>query len=313
MNEQHNAQSNLPRTRGVLTLLLTIGAAFLVLALAMRVGSGLVALAEPEPADAAPVETATAMPTELPPPPTATAPPRTSTPMPAATMEPTPVPTEPPPTPAPVIPRLVAGAGGVNIRRGPSTGYEKLGFLDPGAGAPVTGRYGDWWRIDYEGEVAYISGDWVIAFDADAVPEVLASELPGPSITQPIFEPAPTWAIDEERWIDVDLSEQRVTAYERQTPVQSYLVSTGLPATPTPVGQFRIWIKLRYDDMAGADYYLEDVPFVMYFWQGFGFHGVWWHANWGHPMSHGCINQPNDMAEWLFNFAEVGTLVNIHE
>jgi lipoprotein-anchoring transpeptidase ErfK/SrfK len=30
-------------------------------------------------------------------------------------------------------------------------------------------------------------------------------------------------------------------------------------------------------------------------------------------MSHGCVNQPNDEAEWLFNFADVGTLVNIHD
>jgi len=311
MNEQHQPQTTLERTRGIFALILMMGAALLVLGLAVRVGSGLIALVEPEPADAAPVETATAAPEATP---TAIDLPSTAVPpTPTATVEPTPVPTELPPTPTPAIPRLVAGEGGVNIRRGPGTGYEKLGFLDPGAEAPVTGRYGDWWRIDYEGEVAYISGDWATAFDADEVPEVSAAELPGPTITQPIFEPAPTWAINEERWIDVDLSEQRVTAYEGQTPVQSYLVSTGLPVTPTPVGQFRIWIKLRYDDMQGADYYLEDVPFVMYFWRGYGFHGVWWHANWGHPMSHGCINQPNDMAEWLFNFAEVGTLVNIHE
>ena len=51
----------------------------------------------------------------------------------------------------------------------------------------------------------------------------------------------------------------------------------------------------------------------MYFHEGYGFHGVWWHANWGNPMSHGCINQPNEMAAWLFEFADVGTLVNVHE
>ncbi|HEY73699.1 MAG TPA: L,D-transpeptidase [Thermoflexia bacterium] len=51
----------------------------------------------------------------------------------------------------------------------------------------------------------------------------------------------------------------------------------------------------------------------MYFHEGYGLHGVTWHANLGHPMSHGCVNQPNDEAEWLFNFADVGTLVNIHD
>jgi lipoprotein-anchoring transpeptidase ErfK/SrfK len=134
-----------------------------------------------------------------------------------------------------------------------------------------------------------------------------------PIAPTPIPLPALPGGITEERWIDVDLSEQRLTAYEGNTPVHSFLVSTGLPATPTPVGQFRIWIKLRTDDMAGADYYIEDVPFVMYFHEGYGLHGVTWHGNFGHPMSHGCVNLPTEEAEWLFDFAEVGTLVNIHE
>jgi lipoprotein-anchoring transpeptidase ErfK/SrfK len=116
----------------------------------------------------------------------------------------------------------------------------------------------------------------------------------------------------EHRWIDVDLSDQLLTAYEGTTAVFTTLVSSGLPQTPTPVGQFRVWIKLRYDDMAGPGYYIEDVPFVMYFHEGYGLHGVTWHGNFGHPMSHGCVNLPTSSAEWLFAWAEVGTLVNVH-
>jgi lipoprotein-anchoring transpeptidase ErfK/SrfK len=134
-----------------------------------------------------------------------------------------------------------------------------------------------------------------------------------PSEPTPIPLPASAAAIDEGRWIDVDLSRQLLTAYEGHAPVRTTLVSTGLPNTPTPVGQFRIWIKLRTDDMAGADYYIEDVPYVMYFHEGYGLHGVTWHGNFGHPMSHGCVNLPTEEAEWLFNFAELGTLVNIHD
>jgi lipoprotein-anchoring transpeptidase ErfK/SrfK len=156
-------------------------------------------------------------------------------------------------------------------------------------------------------------------------PTLVLTEVTTPTPTVDVDPPAaPTAAVgldipaavkidDAFRWIDVDLSEQRLTAYVGKTPVTSYLVSTGLPQTPTPVGQYAIWIKLRYDDMAGADYYIEDVPYVMYFHEGYGLHGVTWHANFGHRMSHGCVNQPNEMAEWLFHFAEVGTLVNIHE
>jgi lipoprotein-anchoring transpeptidase ErfK/SrfK len=114
------------------------------------------------------------------------------------------------------------------------------------------------------------------------------------------------------RWIDVDLAHQTLTAYVGQTPVHTTLVSTGLSRTPTPAGQYRIWTKLRYDDMSGPGYYLRNVPYVMYFYRGYGLHGTYWHNNFGHPMSHGCVNLPTPEAEWLFNWAEVGTLVNIH-
>lgn len=113
-------------------------------------------------------------------------------------------------------------------------------------------------------------------------------------------------------WIDVDLAHQTITAYEGQTAVRTTLISTGLPRTPTPVGLYRIYLKLRYDDMSGPGYYLPDVPYTMYFYRGYGLHGTYWHSNFGHPMSHGCVNLPTPEAEWLFGWAEVGTLVNVH-
>jgi lipoprotein-anchoring transpeptidase ErfK/SrfK len=220
-----------------------------------------------------------------------------------------------PPTPAPAQPRLTAGDSAVNVRRGPGLAYEKIGLLPARTQAVVTGRSEAWWQIDYQGEAGFVFGEIVTAFDVDGVPEVEAPALPEPTPTVEVTpsDPAPVLGIDEARWIDVDLSTQTLTAYEGGNPVEQYLVSTGLPQTPTPVGQYRIWIKLKTDDMAGPGYYIEDVPWVMYFFQGYGLHGVTWHGNFGHPMSHGCVNQPTEMAEWLFNFASVGTLVNIHE
>jgi lipoprotein-anchoring transpeptidase ErfK/SrfK len=114
------------------------------------------------------------------------------------------------------------------------------------------------------------------------------------------------------RWIDVDLSHQRLTAYEGQTMVRTTLVSTGLARTPTPVGRYQIQTKLRYDDMSGPGYYLPNVPYTMYFYRGYALHGTYWHTNFGHPMSHGCVNLPTTEAEWLFNWAKVGTLVHVH-
>ena len=110
----------------------------------------------------------------------------------------------------------------------------------------------------------------------------------------------------------MDLTHQRLTAYVGQTLVRTTLVSTGLSRTPTPVGQYHIWIKLRYDDMSGPGYYLPNVPYTMYFYGGYGLHGTYWHNNFGRPMSHGCVNLPTSEAEWLFNWAKVGTLVDIH-
>lgn len=114
------------------------------------------------------------------------------------------------------------------------------------------------------------------------------------------------------RWIDIDLSQQILYAFEDDTLVNSFYVSTGTYLHPTVTGQYNIYIKLRYTDMRGEDYYLPDVPFTMYFYEGYGIHGTYWHSNFGTPMSHGCVNMRTSEAEWLFYWASVGTLVNIH-
>jgi lipoprotein-anchoring transpeptidase ErfK/SrfK len=114
------------------------------------------------------------------------------------------------------------------------------------------------------------------------------------------------------RWIDVDLTYQMVYAYEGDTVVNSFLVSTGTWLHPTVTGQFHVWIKLRYTDMSGPDYYLPNVPYTMYFYEGYALHGTYWHSNFGTPMSHGCVNLSIPDAEWLYNFASEGTLVNVH-
>jgi lipoprotein-anchoring transpeptidase ErfK/SrfK len=221
------------------------------------------------------------------------------------------MPTQVPPTAAPAT--VAAGAEGVNVRSGPGTDFAKIGFLGPGAEARVIGRYGDWWQIDYAGKPAWVAGWVVTASNVGDVPEVAAPPTPVPASPEVIPPPAEPWEIAEPRWIDVDLSRQTLTAYENGVAVHAALVSTGLPQTPTPTGQFRIWIKFRTDDMEGPGYHIEDVPYVMYFYKGYGLHGVTWHGNFGHPMSHGCVNLPTEEAEWLFGFADVGTLVNIHE
>lgn len=142
------------------------------------------------------------------------------------------------------------------------------------------------------------------------VPEVIITYVPEEEL------PTEVWQPPEEpegtRWIDVDLGDQMLYAYVDNTAVASFLVSTGLPNTPTPTGRFYVWVKLLFDDMRGPGYYLPDVPYTMYFYEGYGIHGTYWHSNFGNPMSHGCINMETGDAGWLFNWAYVGILVNIH-
>jgi lipoprotein-anchoring transpeptidase ErfK/SrfK len=115
-----------------------------------------------------------------------------------------------------------------------------------------------------------------------------------------------------ERWIDINLSNQTLAAYEGSELVQTFLVSTGVYNHPTVTGQFHIYVKYRYADMAGPGYFLPDVPYTMYFYESYGLHGTYWHHNFGTPMSHGCVNLETSNAAWLYNWADVGTLVNIH-
>ena len=115
-----------------------------------------------------------------------------------------------------------------------------------------------------------------------------------------------------ERWIDVDLTHQMVYAYEGNTIVNSFLVSTGTWLHPTVTGQYHIYIKYRYKDMSGPGYFLPNVPYTMFFYEGYALHGTYWHSNFGTPMSHGCVNLSIPDSEWLYNWASVGTLVNVH-
>lgn len=132
-------------------------------------------------------------------------------------------------------------------------------------------------------------------------PTPTSSPLPATATPAPVASPL---AARSEKWIDVDLTQQQLTAYEGNTPVFQASVSTGLANTPTVVGQFRIYWKLTATDMAGPGYYLPGVPYTMYFYRGYALHGTYWHSNFGQPMSHGCVNLRTEDAQWIFDWAD---------
>jgi lipoprotein-anchoring transpeptidase ErfK/SrfK len=125
-------------------------------------------------------------------------------------------------------------------------------------------------------------------------------------------------AVNGEKWIDINLSTQTITAYEGNSALYSAIVSTGLPRTPTVVGSYNVYIKYTATDMQGGShaygdyYYLPNVPYTMYFYGGYGIHGTYWHNNFGQPMSHGCVNLRTSDAKWFFDWAPVGTKVETH-
>ncbi len=149
------------------------------------------------------------------------------------------------------------------------------------------------------------------SFDAQARRAWFLNEPVSP-LGQPLPETAPKTVVlgetTDEKWIDVDLSTQTLRAMEGNRVIYEFKVSTGKWA-PTPTGEFRIWTKLRYTKMSGGSqerhtyYYLPNVPYTMYFFQGYGIHGAYWHNNFGHPMSHGCINMSITDAQTVYFWA----------
>lgn len=116
----------------------------------------------------------------------------------------------------------------------------------------------------------------------------------------------------QNRWIEINLSTQRLIAWEGKKPVYAVVVSTGKKETPTLPGVFDIKFMRRLDRMRGENYDLSDVPYAMYYDGGYAIHGAYWHHDFGTPVSHGCTNVAVDHAEWLYNWASVGTPVVIH-
>jgi lipoprotein-anchoring transpeptidase ErfK/SrfK len=102
----------------------------------------------------------------------------------------------------------------------------------------------------------------------------------------------------------VDLQEQVLTAYEGDTWVYATLVSTGKKDTATHRGVFRVWNKTLHELMTEENqYFVEEVPYAQYFYDGEALHGAFWHSHFGQAVTHGCVNLSLPDARWLFFWA----------
>jgi hypothetical protein len=124
-------------------------------------------------------------------------------------------------------------------------------------------------------------------------------------LVKPITRPAEIGPADQ--WIEINLYEQTLAAYQGDRMVYATLISSGLPYWQTQPGLFRVWLKVKQAKMSGRDghpdyYFLEDVPWTMYFNGQFALHGAYWHDRFGLRHSHGCVNLSPGDSLWLFNW-----------
>lgn len=150
-------------------------------------------------------------------------------------------------------------------------------------------------------------------------PTATPTATPEPTATlepPPPGSPRPLGVGPTEKWIDVNLTTQTLTAYEGDTPVLTTLISSGRWEYQTITGEFRTYLKYDLQTMSGyhlgLNYVTTDVPHVMYFYRDFAIHGAYWHNSFGTPVSHGCVNMPPPDAAWLYAWAPVGTFVTVH-
>jgi hypothetical protein len=122
-------------------------------------------------------------------------------------------------------------------------------------------------------------------------------------------DPRPEEVGENEYWVEIDLFEQTFAAYLGDRMVYAGLISSGLNRWPTNEGLFQVWDRWTKTKMSGAEgkvdyYFIEDVPYTMYFDQDIALHGAFWHDRFGYKHSHGCVNMPPLDAEWVFKWSE---------
>lgn len=122
--------------------------------------------------------------------------------------------------------------------------------------------------------------------------------------------------ITDKKMISVDIGRQMLYAWDGGKVVYETKVSTGMRYTPTVKGSFSVRRKVPIQDMKGSyppypKYYTKDVKHVMYFYGAYAIHAAHWHNSFGSRVSHGCVNVPPAAGEWLYNWADLGTRVEV--
>jgi hypothetical protein len=172
--------------------------------------------------------------------------------------------------------------------------YPRFSVFDVYETKTVDGN--DWYRIG--------PSEWVEGLEVSVV----------------IPNPVPPEGVMNGRWIDVNLAEQNMTVYDNYQMVFATLISSGVEPFWTRPGLFQIYQKKDTENMTGAFeadrsdyYYLQNVPWTMYFDKARALHGAYWHTLFGYQQSHGCVNLSMGDSNWLYHWANVGDWVWVHD
>jgi lipoprotein-anchoring transpeptidase ErfK/SrfK/LysM repeat protein len=157
--------------------------------------------------------------------------------------------------------------------------------------------------------------DWEDVHAARAGYEAGTSYEPEQKVKQ-----APAAAYSGEKWIEIDIGDQTLTAWQGDDVVRDFTISSGSSKYPTVTGSFRTYSRTELQDMSGGSeaagdyYYQPDVPWVQYFFEGYAIHGAYWHNSFGTPIGHGCINMRVEESRWLYDWTGVsGIRVEVHQ
>lgn len=193
----------------------------------------------------------------------------------------------------------------------------------PNTEAPIVGTLNTGDRIQIQ--------SWVHGEMVEEVNETWGEIAPGEYVySAELAKPMPSAPLAPPRtfsghWIDVNLTQQIITAYDGDQPAFWAVMSAGAPGTPTETGVHQIERRVADETMSSSTllmqvevpYDLTDVLYTQYFTDyGEAIHDNYWKdatSPYGVPTSHGCVGLREPDALRFWNWASVGTIVNIHD
>lgn len=204
---------------------------------------------------------------------------------------------------------------GLEFRRTPRNSFgwafEQIPVLAaPGYNSPQTGRWINPFEVVQVFATQNAEGaDWNMIGPGEWVE--------ARKVAQVVINTAPPEGVTNGRWIDVNLAEQSLAVYDNYQLVFATVIASGLEPFWTRPGLFQIQQKKETETMRNNDpsdfYYLDNVPWTMYFDGARALHGAYWRTRFGYPQSHGCVNLSVGDSHWVFDWAVVGDWVYVHD